>query len=285
MNEHSLIKKNEFGLALGGGGARGVAHIGVLRALEDVGVKPDYLSGTSMGGIIAAGYAAGMSTYQLEEVVLEFAKFRTMMKLADPTLPRSGLFQGNKLLDFMEQYLSSKKFADLLIPLTLVAVDLNSGREVHLRDGSVAEALRATISVPGLLSPVERGGMKLVDGGLLNNLPVDVLSEMGADVTLAVDVSSSPEQTSYWQEVGQRRFLTQTVGELIAVLGDSMDLLVKEVRRYKLIESPPDYLIQPAIPLDITVVRGYDRSEELIKLGYQAARTIVAELALKLDHP
>ena len=173
MDEYTLNSKPKLGLALSGGGARGVAHIGVLRVFEEVGIQPDCLSGTSMGGVIAAGYAAGMSTYQLEEVVVEFAKFRTMMRLADPTLPRSGLFQGKRLLEFMEEYLEGKKFADLSVPLTLVAVDLNSGQEVHLRDGSVAGAVRATISVPGLLSPVERDGMQLVDGGLLNNLPVD----------------------------------------------------------------------------------------------------------------
>ena len=196
-----MVNNNEIklGLALSGGGARGLAHIGVLRALENTNIRPDYLAGTSMGGVIAAGYAAGLSPDDLEQIAQEFATLRKLWGLADPTLPRRGLFQGERLLAFFERCIQGCTFADLNIPLTLVAVDLNSGQEVHLREGSVAEALRATVSIPGLLAPVERNGQRLVDGGLLNNLPVDVVQAMGADITLGVDVYSSIEEASFWQ--------------------------------------------------------------------------------------
>jgi NTE family protein len=254
-----MINNNEIklGLALSGGGARGLAHIGVLRAFENANIRPDYLAGTSMGGVIAAGYAVGLSPDDMEQIALEFATLRKLWGLADPTLPRRGLFQGERLLAFFERCMRGCTFADLNIPLTLVAVDLNSGQEVHLREGSVAEALRATVSIPGLLAPVERNGQRLVDGGLLNNLPVDVVQSMGADITLGVDVYSSIVGESFWQVLGQRRFISETVGELIAVLGDSLELLIHQQSANKLRKNTPDFLIHPDIPVNITVVTGY----------------------------
>ncbi len=282
-----LIMKNnneiKLGLALSGGGARGLAHIGVLRALEKANLQPDYLTGTSMGGVIAAGYASGLSPDDLEQIALQFSTVRKLWELADPTLPRRGLFQGNRLLAFFEQHMQGQTFADLRVPLTLVAVDLNSGQEVRLSEGSVTEAVRATVSIPGLLAPVERSGQRLVDGGLLNNLPVDVVQEMGADVTVAVDVASSNKSSSFWQELGQKRFLSETVGELIAVLGDSLHLLIQQQGANKLQNNPPDFLIQPSLPLDVTVITGYHRSSDLISLGDKATKAILPDLQASLS--
>ena len=278
----SEFRKPRLGVALGGGGARGLAHIGVLRALEKANIQPDYLTGTSMGGVIAAGYAAGLSPDDLEQIAQEFDSARKLWGLADPTLPRQGLFQGDRLLAFFDQHMQGRTFDDLRVPLTLVAVDLNSGQEVHLREGSVSEAVRATVSVPGLLAPMEHDGQKLVDGGLLNNVPVDVVREMGANVTLAVDVFASNGKPSIWQDLGQRRFLSGTVGGLIAVLGDSLELLVYQQSANKLQKSPPDFLIQPDLPVDVTIVTGYHRSADLISLGEEAAAAILPDLQATL---
>jgi len=283
--KHNRNLKPRLGLALSGGGARGLAHIGVLRALEDAGIQPDYLTGTSMGGVIAAGYAAGLSPADMEQIALEFGTVRKLWGLADPTLPRRGLFQGERLLAFFEQHLQGCTFVDLRVPLTLVAVDLNSGKEIHLREGSVAEAVRATVSIPGLLAPVERNGQRLVDGGLLNNLPVDVVRQMGADVTLAVDVSSYNGGTSFWQELGQRRLLSGTVGELIAVLGDSLDLVIRQNSESRWRQAPPDYWLRPIIPVDVTVVTGYHRAAELISLGDEITQSILPDLQVALQPP
>jgi len=176
------------GLALSGGGARGLAHIGVLRALEREGIPVDYLAGTSMGGVIAAGYAAGMSSADLERESLAITQKRHMVHLADPGLPNGGLIQGEGYYAFFKKEFGDKTFAELNLPLAVVAVDLNSHQEVVLREGPVALALRATTSLPGLFKPVEINGMRLVDGGVLNNLPVDVVSQMGAEVIIAVDI-------------------------------------------------------------------------------------------------
>jgi NTE family protein len=279
MKNNNEIK---LGVALSGGGARGLAHIGVLRALENANIRPDYLAGTSMGGVIAAGYASGLSPDDLEQIAQEFATLRKLWGLADPTLPRRGLFQGERLLAFFERCTQGCTFADLNIPLNLVAVDLNSGQEVHLREGSVAEALRATVSIPGLLAPVERNGQRLVDGGLLNNLPVDVVQAMGADITLGVDVYSSIAEASFWQVLGQRRFISETVGELVAVLGDSLELLIHQQSANKLQKNTPDFLIYPDIPVDITVVTGYHRAAELDSRGEEATAAILPDLQASL---
>jgi NTE family protein len=207
MLKINMDRESKLGLALSGGGARGLTHIGVLKALEASGFRLDYLAGTSMGGVIAAGYASGLSPDELEQIALEYVPTRNLLRLADPTLPRNGLFQGERLRAFFDKYLQGCTFADLHIPLTLVAVDLNSGREIHLREGLVVDALRATVSIPGILAPVELTGQRLVDGGLLNNLPVDVVREMGAEVVLGVDMSSCGNGDSAWRTLARSRIV------------------------------------------------------------------------------
>ena len=273
-----MVHKPKLGLALSGGGARGLAHIGVLKSLEEAGIQPDYLAGTSMGGVIAAGYASGLSPDELEQIANEHSTARKLLRMADPAIPLNGLFQGGRLIKFFERYLNDSTFDDMRIPLTLVAVDLNSGQEVHLREGSVIEALRATVSVPGLLAPVERDGQRLVDGGLLNNLPVDVVREMGADVVLAVDVCPPTETFSYGQAFENKRFLSGSLGGLIAVLGDSINLLIRQHRKTKLIQSPPDILLSPTISPDVNAITGYHKTGPLIALGEETTRPILSDM-------
>lgn len=275
--KQDLPHKPSLGLALSGGGARGLAHIGVLKELARAHIPIDYLAGTSMGGVIGAVYAAGMGLDKIESTALEFAKRRNLIKLVDPTVPRRGVFQGELLHAFFKQFLHDLTFADLNIPLTMVAVDLNSGKEALLCEGNVADAVRATISVPGLFAPVEDSGQRLVDGGLLNNLPTDVVRQMGADIVLAVDVMGD-DQNSYWQMLGQKRFLFGQVGGLIAVLGESLDLLFRQQRNYKLHQFPPDFLLQPPIPSEITMMTGFSHTAEIIALGEVVTHPILSDL-------
>ncbi len=271
-------KTKQLGLALSGGGARGLAHIGVLKALEKANIQVDYLAGTSMGGVIAAAYAAGMSAEDIEAIAMEYADLRALWRLVDPTLPRKGLFKGEQLVTFFRDRFGEKTFADLHIPLTLVAVDLNTGKEVHLNEGDVASAVRATISVPGLLAPFEKDGKRLVDGGLLNNLPVDVARAMGADIVLAVDVYSGSGEPSFWRQLSQKRLLASTVGDLISILGDSLDLVIRAQSAFKLQQAPPDFLVQPVIPANVTVVSGYDQAPQLIAAGVDAILPVLNDL-------
>jgi NTE family protein len=276
--------KPKFGLALSGGGARGIAHIGVLKALEKANIRIDYLSGTSMGGLIAAAYASGLSPQNIEDIAHEYSSLHSMWRLADPTLPRLSIFQGKRLLEFFEDKLNNSTFDDLRIPLTLVAVDINSGEEVHINTGSVAHAVRATVAVPGLLAPVEEDGMCLVDGGLLNNLPSDVVREMGADIVLAIDVfSGSDDDPSFWQMLAEKSLISNTVGGLVRILGDSLNLVIYHQNLRKLEDSPPDFLIRPHIPVNVSVISGYDQSPYLVAEGEKAVQPILEDLLAALE--
>jgi len=277
-----LSVPRSLGLALSGGGARGLVHIGVLKALEAANIPVGFLAGTSMGGVIAAAYAAGMSPADMEHLALEHANLRSLWRVADPTLPRKGLFKGEQLEAFFKKYLGEKTFEDLRIPLTLVAVDLNSGREIHLNQGCLAPAMRATLSIPGLLAPVEMDDMRLVDGGLLNNLPADVVRDMGADVVIGVDVYSD-NTGSFWQHLSQKRLIASTIGDLIATLGDALNLVVRAHSAYRLQHNPPDFLLQPPVPPHVTVISGYDQAPQLIALGEQAVQEILPALRAALE--
>ncbi|HSN75356.1 MAG TPA: patatin-like phospholipase family protein, partial [Anaerolineae bacterium] len=186
MISHSPV----LGIALGGGGARGFAHIGVLKVLQHAGIFPRLVAGTSMGGIVGAMYARGMSAEQMEAAVRQAVRGRRdMIRAVDLRLTQTGFVRGARIYDYIAKVIGPEtRFSDLRRPLAMVAVDLNTGREVVLDSGRVADAVRATISVPGVFLPVEIGNLRLVDGGMLNNLPVDVVRRMGAEAVIAVDV-------------------------------------------------------------------------------------------------
>ncbi len=174
-----------IGLALGSGAARGMAHIGVLKVLEQEGIKVDFISGTSFGAFIGALYAAGVPIRQMEEVAGN-VDWQQMAKLLDPTIPTSGLIDGKKLTRFMAELLPVKTFEDLVIPLGVVATDIETGEAVTIRRGNLLEALRAAVSFPGIFTPVTFGDRFLVDGGLLNPVPVDVAHDLGAEMVIGV---------------------------------------------------------------------------------------------------
>ena len=276
LNE-KLYRRPRVGLALSGGGARGLAHIGVLRVLEREGIPIDFLAGTSMGGVIAAGYAAGMTPDALEQEALAVTRTRRLLRLMDPALPNGGLMRGQRLLAYFEQLFGQQKFADLRLPLALVAVDLNTRQEIVLRDGSVAPALRATTAVPGVFMPVETNGCRLVDGGVLNNLPVDVIREMNAEVVIAVDIGPTREAgIGLW--IGNRRWVPEGLSATLRVLDDTLSTLTTAAQEHKLRQFPPDVLIQPDIPTGVNVLAGYDRAAELIAIGERAAETHLSEI-------
>jgi NTE family protein len=273
-----MTRRPKLGLVLSGGGARGLAHIGVLKALEANHIQIDYLAGTSMGGVIAAAYAAGLTPYNIEQIALSFQNNRELLKLVDPAIPGAGLLRGEQVTKFFREHIGDRMFEDLHIPTGLVAVDIVSGTEVHFHTGSVIKALRATVSVPGLFDPVETDGQRLVDGGLLNNLPVDVAFALGADLVLAVDVMTMGGDKSYWQLLGDKKILPGKLGQMVAILGDSLNLLMKEHNQNRLNQFPPAYLLQPDIPPEISVVSGYNRAPELIAEGIAVTESIIPEL-------
>lgn len=173
-----------IGLALGGGAARGLAHIGVLKALEEMGIKPSYIAGTSSGSIIGALYAAGVNVDEMTTAAHETA-WRNLVR---PVVPRRSLVSADRMKAYLEQLLGNRTFAQLNIPFAAVAVDLISGEKVVLQEGSVAEAVVASCSIPGIFPPVEWQDHLLVDGGVLENVPYATVRAMGAERIIAVDL-------------------------------------------------------------------------------------------------
>ena len=186
MTEQAILKP-KIGLALGSGSARGLAHIGVIRALIDAGIHVDYVAGTSMGAAIGAVYASGkLDSLQDAYLAMDWKKIAYFF---DVVFPKSGIIDGKKVADFMREYVNSGCIEELPLPFKAVATELNSGEEVVLETGDVIDAVRASISVPGMLTPVRRNGRVLVDGGLVNPVPVNVARAMGADIVIAVDIN------------------------------------------------------------------------------------------------
>lgn len=176
-----------IGLALGSGSARGLAHVGVIRAIEDAGIKIDYIAGTSMGALIGAVHAAGKLN-ELESSFLGF-DWKKTASFFDVVLPRSGLLDGAKVSALVRSHIHADDIEALPIAFAAVASDLISGKEVVIRRGDIIEAVRASISVPGIFTPVRRNGQILVDGGLVNPVPARVVHAMGAEFVIAVDLN------------------------------------------------------------------------------------------------
>jgi NTE family protein len=260
------------GLALSGGGARGFAHIGVLKVLERAGVPIHCLAGTSMGGAIGAAYAAGLTLVEIEQEALRMQDARHLLRLADPTLPRRGLFEGQKVCDYLRSQVGNCTFDDLELPLTLVAVDLNGGQIVYLNEGDVVEAIRATIALPGIFKPVEKDGHLLVDGGLLNNIPANVVRSNGCDVVIAVDVAGVEEGTNAVLEaLEQRPLFPSGLAETLQVVYRSLAVMIADTSRRRLEQAQPDVIIRPEIPYGVSVLAGFTRAAETIAAGEEAA--------------
>jgi NTE family protein len=277
QNEGENQERRSVGLALSGGGTRGLSHIGVLKALEREGIQIDYLAGASMGGVIGAGYANGMSPAELEEEAGRVSRLRDVLRLADPAIPNAGLLRGQRLQEYFESLLGDCTFAELKLPLALVAVDLNTRQEVIITDGSVALGLRATTSVPGLFMPLELDGMRLVDGGLLNNLPIDVARKMGASIILAVDVDPDPDEISTGWE-GQYRWMPNGVARTFTVLDESTRLMMRVIQDARMDQFPPDVVLRPRLPAGFNIFSGYNRTDELIEAGERAVDDVLPEL-------
>jgi NTE family protein len=182
------MPKKRVGLALGGGGAKGLAHIGVLEVLQGEGIPIDMIAGTSMGGMVGAFCALGKDCRLMKETALKINVMK-MLSLADLALPKSGLFGGKAVIGLLHKVMGRDvSFDELPIPLSLVATDINTGEEVVINQGSVLEGVRATISIPGIFTVAKRQGRYLVDGGLVNPVPFSVVKVMGADFIIAVNV-------------------------------------------------------------------------------------------------
>lgn len=278
-----------LGVALSGGGVRGLAHLGVLKALEEEGIAVDLIAGTSMGGAVAALYAAGVP---LERLIEETTRTR-LLDVAALDKSWYGLFGHKKVARFLSNLLgdATLTFEQLDIPAVVMAVDLETGELVTLDEGPIIPAVMATTALPLLFAPVRHEGRWLIDGGALNNLPVDVVRRMGAERVLAVNVPPSIKMdmppfdgADSLTERGRlplpRHIRTWRTPLLIAEI--SLGFALQEMNRARLQAYPPDLLLQVELPN--MGILATDRSEEAVRAGYEVARQHMDEL-LALQEP
>jgi NTE family protein len=184
----------KLGLALGGGAARGFAHVGVIQVLEENGIKPDLVVGTSAGSLVGAIYASGKNGKELQKVAEDMDE----ATITDWTLPfiSRGVLRGDAYAKYVAQQVNNKLIEQTVIPLGIVATDLQTGQGILFRRGDIATAVRASSAVPGIFNPVKIGAAEYVDGGLVSPVPVRYARQMGATLVIAVDISSAPEGES-----------------------------------------------------------------------------------------
>lgn len=305
----------QVGLVLGSGSARGWAHIGVIQALEEAQVPIDMVVGTSIGAFVGAVYATG-ELESLREFALRM-NWKMVLSYFDVVFPRSGFLDGRKVHELFSMHTKAQTFEDFRIPVRIVATDLNTGRMVVLDSGSIIEAIRASVAVPGVITPVVTPEHLLVDGGLVNPVPVDIAREQGAEVVIAVDLNSGliarrrrkasrpPDPDPRVEEPprnelvarlydryihAERRIkekITQwtntrsALPNIMEIIGTSFGILEEQITRSHLERHPPDILIQPRLG-DLKMF-DFDQAERSIREGYQRTREQLPALKALLE--
>lgn len=276
-NEGSSISPPGVTLALGGGGARGLAHAGVLRVLHDHGIPVKGVVGTSIGAEIGAFYCAGLGADRIEAMARDMDWMATV-KLFLPTLDSGGLTSGGNITAYLRQHLGEATFADCAPPLRAIATDMQSGREVILKEGALVDAVRASIALPGIISPHRVGSALLGDGGLVNPLPVDVAREVFGGPVVGVAVHPGARES---EENGESEPFRDPVEEqespaLMENLRRAVQITQAQLVRYRLAASPPDLLLKPVVP-NMGVLEFY-RGDEAFEAGVTETEAALGQL-------
>jgi len=288
------------GLVLGGGAAFGLAHIGVLRVLEEENIPVDMVVGSSIGALIASLWVTGMKADAIAQMAREFGTQRAMLRLFDPVVPKSGLMGGRLIKSWLKKrHLAEKTFYDTAVPLKIVAYDLQKRQELVLDSGLLVDAVRKSISIPGIMEPVQEKNQVIIDGGVLNPLPTNVLREQGINKVIAVNVLQSPEDVSRANElpreqVLKRRKLLRPQKSVLGFITRNLrlnlkdafspnisDIIVKSLMASEYVISQSsaelaDVLIHP----DITGAQWYEffKADLLIQKGESAARGVLKDI-------
>jgi len=249
----------KIGLALGGGAAYGFAHIGVLKVLEKYGIKPDIISGTSVGSLIGGLYASGCSIKQIEDAAKDFNWF----EIVNFTLPKEGLLSIEKLDNFIYKHSKVKKIQDAKIKFAVVTTNLLDEKEEIFFEGDMGPVIRASCSLPGIFAPTIYNHRIYVDGGILNNVPTEILKKMGADFIIAVDL------------LANSRIDILKNNNIFNIVWSSWTLTIKQhtkVTQYK----EADFVIKP----DIVDVNPFDiiKRDEIISIGYESAEKVISDI-------
>jgi NTE family protein len=240
------------GLALGGGAARGFAHIGVIQVLEEAGIRPDLVAGTSAGSLVAALYAAGAGGRELGQLAAQMDE----SALTDWSFPGRGLIRGEALARFVREHTGGRTIEQMRIPLGIVATDLDSGEPILFRRGDVGAAVRASSAVPAVFQPVRISGREYVDGGLVSPVPVRFARQMGATLVVAVDISQVPDGGP--------------TGDPFKMLLQTFAIMGKSINRLELRDA--DLVLRHAGPANLAPASG--RAQALTRLRHkkEAAR-------------
>ncbi len=261
----SLIKKDKkIGLALGGGAARGIAHVGVLKVLVESGIPIHMIAGASSGALFGALYAGGLGIEAMEAACRR-AGWNRLVKLA---LTRRGAVSGESMERLIEEAIGPKEFSGLSIPFAVVASDLKTGERVVIREGSVAKAVHASSAIPGVFVPVHINGKLLSDAMVTDNVPVDVVAEMGADVVIAVDVIP-------------KVILDKEPENMVEVVERSIDVGVKLASHPIITQA--DFIIEP-VRTNIRPL-GLNYADKLISMGVEATKAVVPEIKKRIRLP
>lgn len=256
MQKHSSI-----GLALGSGGTRGFAHIGVLQVLQEASIDVTAVAGSSIGGLIGAVYATGAPINRMEQLAVNLP----LSHWVDVTVPRLGLIAGDRFHRLIKLLTKEADFADACIPLAVVATDLELGERVVFTSGPIHEAVRASIAIPGIFVPHRIAGRMYVDGGVIDRIPIQAARDLGADFVVAVDV-------------GQFERLPP-VRHIWDVIVQSIDIMEREVFRYRILEA--DFVVRPQLDhMSSTALSGVDKA---IEAGRTAMRDALPKLLEALE--
>ena len=248
--------KPKIGLALGSGGARGFAHLGVIRVLQEENIDISYIAGSSMGALIGSMFAAGTDLEQLYKVVMSFKRKYYL----DFTVPKMGFIKGNRLKDFIGIFTQWRNIEDLPIPLAVVATNIKTGEKVVMKEGPVADAVRASVAVPGIFVPVKIGDQLLVDGGVVDRVPISVVKEMGADLVISVDVLRVKENAE--------------LNSIYDVILQTLDILQVEVMKSRQIKA--DVMLNPRVEKYSS--SAFTNIDEIVALGEQEARKHIGQI-------
>lgn len=239
------LQRPKIGLALGSGGARGFAHLGVIKVLLERGIKIDYIAGSSMGALVGCLFAAGSDIERLYKMARVFRrKF-----FLDFTVPKMGFIAGNRIKEFIRVFTFGKNLEDLDIPVHVVATDIKTGEKLVFQKGPIAEAVRASISIPGIFVPEKVNGRLLVDGGVIDRVPVSVVKQMGADIIIAVDVARVNTDTA--------------ISSIYDVIMQSIDILQMELVQLRAVNS--HVMIRPRVEKYSS--RAFTNIDEIISIG------------------
>jgi NTE family protein len=253
-------KPPTIGLALGGGAARGFAHIGVIQVLEEAGIRPDLVIGTSAGSLVAALYASGKSGAELATL----AQSMDEGAITDWSFPGRGLIRGDALARYVREHTGGRRIEQMRMPLGIVATDLDNGQGIVFRVGDTGVAVRASSAVPAVFQPVRIGSREYVDGGLVAPVPVRFARQMGAQLVIAVDISEAPDGAA--------------TGDLMRMLLQTFSIMGRSINQFELAQA--DIVLRPKL----AGVSGADFSarSRSIKAGRDAAQAALGEMRLRI---